>query len=622
MSLIVCLHPYPDESLQGFLRRVSESNFAPGVAALLASFGMKAKFSYSESEIARLASQLGIDEKELSIRQPGSGALAALQMKYQRRKGGVVCPLCIADGPYHRVGWNHLLVTACPHHNTLLVSNCKACGRDIEVNGPLDRCACGQHFALAPIMPAGDELLALSAFLMEVEHPARQSLPPAWATGMAPPDAADLLCLLGRHLAEQSIDRGPSTTSKGKTSNDELIVRARAGIGLLLQWPTRFDAALSTRLASTEGPGLAKRLGGWYRELHHRYKAPAYECLRIALVQHLSANFDGHLNLRLTTIDATFLQDKNWLSVSEAGRLIGMGSELIRSAVITGEIKGKITEKGRNRFVSIHKAVVEQVRKDRQAYLDATATRKQLGVSKALFERLIQAGALRKQTKRERPPVVSGEFLASDVSALVARLKNGISGRPVQDDLGIGLHDISVRRGISNDRICAVLHKILALEIRAVAFNSSMHGLAGLRFDLAEIQGEVIEPQQEPTLSITELVNLRGWKHESILQWIKQGALRVTPDTKDSGQPVRVPLSALLDFMSEYAVLADLANRTGSKSPHLLRGLMPAQVKPVGINASGTVQRGVLIRVDDLLLAAQWNKRPKRLNSLEGEAGG
>ncbi|WP_122516922.1 TniQ family protein [Pseudomonas viridiflava] len=609
MSLIVQIKPYADESLDGFLRRASECNLAPSLKALLTSLGIRQKQIYSEQDFHLLAEALGIPESELAERQFAVGNFAAAQEpKFQARGSEKVCPQCLAENQYLRVGWNHILVTACPRHEIDLIKSCAACDLPITNHRHhLDRCDCGHAYASALVTGAANEVLAFSAYMSGVEHSTRQSLPEAWRTGSPCADAADLLCLLGKHLGENAEDTNNRRPGRKKSSAGDRTAHAQEGFRLLLEWPIRFDQAIATRLAATEGPGLAKRLGGWYRDLHTRFTDSAYDVLREALGQHLSANFDGHLNLRLSTIDPTHLQEKCWLTSEEAGRLIGIGSELVRSAVTTGEIDGKLTVRGKNRFVSIHKDVVERVRGDRFAHYDATSTRKQLGVSKVLFERLMQAGALRKQTKKERPPLVSGEFLVKDVEALIDRLTRSVSGCSIPEEQLIGLHDITVRRGVSQDRICSVLQKILALEIRPVENNQALHGLAGLRFNWEEIRDEVKEDQHEPLLTITELAKMRGWKHENIVRWIRQGLLKTVTVAHGDQLQIRIPLSSLLDFMAEYAVLADLANRTGTKSLWLLRALMPANVKAVAGDASG-VQRGLLLSIDQLLAAAQWNK--------------
>jgi len=101
-----------------------------------------------------------------------------------------------------------------------------------------------------------------------------------------------------------------------------------------------------------------------------------------------------------------------------------------------------------------------------------------------------------------------------------------------------------------------------------------------------------------------------GWNHESIKSWIDAGFLQARTEQVQGQSRTVIPLTALLDFVSEFAVLADLARRTETKSVWLLRGLMPAGVSPVlaPVTSQGA-KRGLLLRIDDLLAASQLNKR-------------
>ena len=298
------------------------------------------------------------------------------------------------------------------------------------------------------------------------------------------------------------------------------------------------------------------------------------------------------------------------MTSEEAGRLIGIGAQLVRSAVMTGEIRGKQSVKGMNRFVSIHRDVAEEVRQDRLRFVTSTEVRRRLGVSKVVFERLMQSGALDKKTKAQRPPLVSAEFLARDVDTLISRLSEGVQSRPVDRSLWAGLQDISIKRGIPDASICVVMQKILLQDIRPVAVLPGVSGIGGLRFDLTEIKECLEEKQPEHVLSITELSRLQGWKHESIKSWIDAGFLQARIEQIQGQSRVVIPLGALLEFMSEFAVLADLARRTSTKSVWLLRGLMPAGINPVlAPEGSKGVKRGLLLRIDDLVAASQLNKR-------------
>jgi len=611
MTLIVKLIPFTDESLAGYLLRLSERNVVPNVKRLLASIDLKPRLVYDAVQLHKMAEAFGADPVELGKRQPSAeGGTPLLRRKFQRGEVQPVCPACLAEQSYMRMAWSHVLVTACSTHHLKLLDVCPRCTLPLSTaRERIGHCDCGQSLT-ALARPAATEVeLAITALLTGGEHPARQLLPSPWREGQPPANIAELLVFLAKHLGSPEGTEKKRGTAARPTSLADALHDVNKVWSVIAQWPGGFDRSIEARLIGSEGPGLAKRLGEWYRSLHKEFAHPAYGFIGEALVRQLTEKFDGHLNLRISTLDPRHLQEKCWMTSEEAGRLIGMGSQLVRMAVTTGEIDGKVTVQGANRFVSIHKDIVESIRINRRAYYTATDVRKQLGVSKVLFERLMQAGALRKQTKKQRPALVSAEFRVQDVEALVARLQGGVDHREVPLGRQIGLHDLSVRRGISTDRICSVLQKILALDIRAVAVNSGLHGLAGLRFDLDDLKDEVVDEQPEVKLLVSDLANLRGWKQECIMTWIKQGLLKATVETRGNHSATLISLSALLDFMSNYAVVADLAARANSKSPWILRGLMPSGVKPVSTKLSYGVQRGLLLRIDELLTAAQWNKR-------------
>ena len=95
-----------------------------------------------------------------------------------------------------------------------------------------------------------------------------------------------------------------------------------------------------------------------------------------------------------------------------------------------------------------------------------------------------------------------------------------------------------------------------------------------------------------------------------ILGWISAGLLNTAVEQRGRQVMTVIPVSSLLNFLSRYLVLADAAQRVGSKSNWMLRGLMPAGVSGVGAAAlPGGGQRGVLLEIDAVLRAAQWNKR-------------
>jgi hypothetical protein len=614
MSLPVVVTPLGDESLPGLLMRVSERNVVPNALHLLRSLGLKPRVDYSAEHVEVLAEECGVAVERILIRNPSrQSATPLLRHRFQRSSGMPVCPACLAEQVYLRQAWSHDLVVACPRHGIGLIETCPSCEAPLTLDRQrVDTCDCGQVLSDVPASPASVAELAIAALLQGVSHATRQGLPETFREGATPADIAEFLEFLGVHLACSSACGASRKAARPKTlaESRERITRVWP---LLSHWPQGFTAAIDQRLQQTEGPGLAKRLGSWYRMLHKEFVTPPYAFVRDTLAQHAATHFDGHLNLRLSTIDPALVAEKCWLSPAEAGRLIGMGSQLLAMAVTTGEVPGRITTAGANRYVSLHRDEVEKIRRNRLAYLTATEVRNRLGASKGLFQRLLQAGALRRYSKKQRPALVSAEFREKDVETLIAHLTAHLQACDVPVEQQLGLHDLSARHGLTPDQISSVLQQILDGRLRPVGHVTEQPGVAGLRYDRNQVEAvlvDSVEEAREPTLLITDLVRMQGWKHEVILGWIKAGLLTSVEEQRGRQVVTVIPVSSLLAFLSRYLVLADAAQRVGSKSNWILRGLMPAGVSAVGAAAlPGGGQRGVLLEIDAVLRAAQWNKR-------------
>ncbi|MDT4848607.1 hypothetical protein FQZ97_827010 [compost metagenome] len=385
---------------------------------------------------------------------------------------------------------------------------------------------------------------------------------------------------------------------------------------VLGHWPMALEQWVVMRLQAGEGPGLKKRLGSWYGMLHREFADPAYSFFRDELAAIVLKHFDGHINLRLRTLSPEQQQDKAWLSSAEAARLLGIGNQILAARVVDGTIPGRVHTVGSSRYASLERSVVEQLDTARRAHLSATDARKRLGVSKVFFERFIQAGGLVRLAKVDRPVLVAGDYRLADVDAVIRQLHHQLRPRSIPSAHSVGLQDISARRGVSNDRISGILQDILHGVIAPVAVIAGMPGIAGLRFDWREIQARLTNEWREPTLLITDLVRLSGWKHECIKAWIAGGFLRTSQEKRGRRQETVIPLSALIQFMSRYAVLADLAKRAGSKSNWILQSLKPAGIREALAPQTGTgARRGVLLSVDDLLFGAQL-RRPLRFTEI------
>ncbi len=105
--------------------------------------------------------------------------------------------------------------------------------------------------------------------------------------------------------------------------------------------------------------------------------------------------------------------------------------------------------------------------------------------------------------------------------------------------------------------------------------------------------------QIPPSMSITDLTKMTGWKHESISHWISKGLLEATTIML-RGQPCRVISPAqLLRFTQTYIPVANLAKQLGCL-PSGVSLRMP-DLEVIGAQQlSVGAQRGGLVRISDI----------------------
>lgn len=154
--------PYPDESLAGYIIRLSEANYYESPQRIFQLSGLRQKVTYvnifapEKDDLSQLSLICDVPENILwSMTFP-----VVTPHPHRRRQtikvfGNVVslktleylwvklCPICLQASPYYRLIWNLSAVTVCPFHYCLLIERCPACQLPIEwFNSSVVRCSC------------------------------------------------------------------------------------------------------------------------------------------------------------------------------------------------------------------------------------------------------------------------------------------------------------------------------------------------------------------------------------------------------------------------------------------------------------------------------------------------
>ncbi len=154
--------PYPDESLAGYVIRLTEANYYESPSRIFQMSGVRQRviyaniFNQQKDNLSRLSFLCDVPETVL-----WSMTFPVVNQNHHRSRqtikvfGNVVstktldylwvkfCPICLQASPYYRLIWNLSVVTACPFHCCLLIDKCPACQLPIQWFSPsVVRCSC------------------------------------------------------------------------------------------------------------------------------------------------------------------------------------------------------------------------------------------------------------------------------------------------------------------------------------------------------------------------------------------------------------------------------------------------------------------------------------------------
>ncbi|MEH1793648.1 TniQ family protein [Nostoc sp.] len=177
-------HPYADESLVGYIARLADSNYysSPDYILKVSALTKTERYAnifYPQFDSLCLLSHItGVSEKTLWSMAFSSVALGKtkffyativqafgenIPVRFLRKQGPRLCPVCLQLSPYYRQVWHLHSVTGCPFHKCFLIEKCPNCHQSIQFfRAKLLKCKCGFDLRNSSITTISAEQYALS----------------------------------------------------------------------------------------------------------------------------------------------------------------------------------------------------------------------------------------------------------------------------------------------------------------------------------------------------------------------------------------------------------------------------------------------------------------------------
>jgi hypothetical protein len=194
-----------------------------------------------------------------------------------------------------------------------------------------------------------------------------------------------------------------------KLRNEDLHTRITKAYQVFENWPHNFHQFLDqkskgdVRFNPRDGKldtVLKQEFGSLFKRLYGDLREPQFDFLREAFAQYLNnrlrAQYEGVDSLPLVPAS----DDDQYISVTEARRLLKISHDSLLDLVKTGEIAFAIRNQDNTLRYLLRLADVENVRIKYEQALGSRELAKQLGVDHRVISRLIQEGHLGRKARR------------------------------------------------------------------------------------------------------------------------------------------------------------------------------------------------------------------------------
>ncbi len=236
-----------EESLRGFLLRLSDANVMGGLAAFKRLAGLPSSLASRPCDLSRLSGVTGLDTGSLEALAcwpvPGCDGETAIGPAARVLAGdrnlslGKLCPDCLADRGSVRRVWELRAIVACSEHGTLLISRCPLCSRRLGWDRPgVFRCRCNADLRQAVAPRALPELVAVARRLGDLHDRM------AGDDGLDLRAAARLAWFCGSRDGARTLWRSRFLARPEPTEAAPIVA---AGAEAFLDWPQGFHRWLS-----------------------------------------------------------------------------------------------------------------------------------------------------------------------------------------------------------------------------------------------------------------------------------------------------------------------------------------------------------------------------------------
>jgi hypothetical protein len=213
-----------------------------------------------------------------------------------------------------------------------------------------------------------------------------------------------------------------------KLRNEDLHTHITKAFQVFENWPHNFHQLLDERSKGNvcfnprDGKldtALKQEFGALFKRLYCDLRAPQFDFLRDAFTKYLNNRLKAQYENgdRVSLLPAS--DDAEYISVTEARRLLKLSHDSILDLVKTGEIAFAIRNQDGTVCYLLRLTDVETVKIQYDQALGSRGLAKELGVDQTTINRLVQEGQLRRKSRRTIDGYNSPKFEADAARRLL-----------------------------------------------------------------------------------------------------------------------------------------------------------------------------------------------------------
>ena len=594
------LRPQPgrEEGPQGYFLRLAEANcFMP---AELKQLGVRYEHAWFSRQ--RLLPDQALDP-DLHVHVNRMAGLWQNKVRIWNQSHARFCPLCLAEIPVWKAGWEILFHDVCPRHGVWLVDQCGSCRQPIRWSrDSLLRCPCGSDLREEPPVPAPDNSRRLSAILEArlLGRETEECLIPL--VGLEIEQVQRLVRYLGGYMDPVSGPKPLKLRKAGWMQASWPVSSLAAEI--LAQWPHAFYESW-TRMqgpASGEKAGLNTLFRRAYSYLYKGLKEGAFLQVRQAFETWLGEHWKGGLCRRNRRLTTQLLARVQWIPGKVAADQLGIPVNRLRSLVKEGYVDGQesLSTTGR-RFLVVRRDQLEQISAKLAGEMTMTAAMEALGIGKVRMRRLLRLlfPTARRLDNREKMPWCVPR---TEVEKLIA-IGADLPVVSIPEEHQVSLAHVFKYWTWTAEEIVSLVETVKDGSLSPVAVLDCARGISRWVFDAGPLRAwqTALTNGQAHWLTIPEAAVALGIKQQ-VAYWLTQNGYIPTSEklstTRRTGAHVR--RDDIDRFKERYIFGRDIASTVG-RSPRKTMRLLAAQgIYPIRGHSAELCRQLVYERTEEI----------------------